>query len=136
MVTANVYPKGVKYVLSDHFVSTDFDCKCSVCTTTIIHPLLIERLETLRGLLLRPILITSGYRCKDYQADLASRGYDTAKGTSTHELGEAADIKAGTLFGTDLTIQAENAGFTSIGTGFKWVHVDLRPGKRRWSYKY
>lgn len=123
--------------ISDHFTVKEFLCKCGACSTCIIDSDLVKRLESLRVLIGAPIRINSGYRCQAYQDALRLQGYETSQGPSTHTLGQAADIECQhlPLIGVELEALARQAGFTSVGVAPIWVHVDLRPGYRRWSYK-
>jgi len=86
-----------------------------------------------------PFRVTSGFRCAEYQLDLKSRGYETARGVSPHEKGVAGDISVSndstrwkiidSLFGV---------GFNRIGIGSNFVHADRdldRNSNRIWYYK-
>lgn len=129
------YPKSKKIPLSAHFDSSEFDCGCSHCKETWIEQCLVERLESLRDVLGCPILINSGYRCGHHQGELRERGYPTAKGKSTHEMGMAADITTGRHNSDQLEDAARKAGFKAVGIGDGWVHVDSRDDcERKWTY--
>lgn len=131
------YPKGSDVNLSSNFHLREFSCPCNACTETKIDSDLITKLEAMRAVGQAPFRITSGYRCAWHQDDLRRRGYDTAVGTSEHELGRAADvIRADTrATGVELEKWARTAGFKAVGVGWDWVHVDLRTDKeRRWFY--
>lgn len=129
------YDKRDRKSLSLHFSSNEFNCPCSDCKETLVSDTLVERLEKMRVDLGVQLHVTSGYRCKGYQEQLRLRGYETATGISQHELGNAADISNGVLRGDELAEAAEKAGFTCIGVGKTWCHLDVRPGPKRWSYK-
>jgi len=96
---------------------------------------LVERLDKLCELKRGKVSITSGYRCANKQEQLRLAGYETAKGVSQHELGRAADITDGVTPGVELEELARAAGFESVGVGKLWIHVDMRVGHRRWTYK-
>jgi uncharacterized protein YcbK (DUF882 family) len=128
------YPKGSRDKVGKHFVAREFDCACSNCSYTFIDPGLVARLDRLRDLLGARVVITSGYRCDWYQANLKERGHETSKGRSTHQDGRAADIRSDERSGSDLAVFAAEAGFTSIGVARSWIHVDMRDGLRRWGY--
>ena len=128
------YAKGSHEKVSDHFLVSEFDCKCPQCTITLILPELIAKLEDIRVVIGIPLKINSGYRCEHYQEELRLQGFETAKGISTHSLGAAADISANGYTGAQLEAVASKAGFKSIGVGKSFVHVDLRDKERRWSY--
>lgn len=128
------YNKGEIKQLSPNFSLHEFECPCSDCKQTILDNELIKKLESMRGILGSKLTITSGYRCPNYQQQLRLRGYETAKGPSTHSQGKAADITNGVSLGGELEEAARKAGFESVGVGRNWCHVDLRPGFRRWLY--
>ncbi len=91
----------------------------------------------MREALRKPLAITSGYRCHAYQQELKARGYETAVGVSQHELGRAADLVCPDLTGEELARTARACGFKAVGTGRKFIHVDLRADKERaWNYSY
>lgn len=119
--------------LSQHFSSTDFDCKCSriQCSSTLISDTLIDGLEVLWKIS-GALTINSGFRCSSHNLEVGG------KANSQHPLGQAADIKSNlNLSGRKLAEDAEcvsafNMG--GIGTGEDWVHVDVRGYKARWKY--
>jgi uncharacterized protein YcbK (DUF882 family) len=81
------------------------------------------------------VFITSGFRCKERQEKIRGLKIKTAKATSTHELGGAADITIPGLPGKVLEAMAEEAGFEAVGVSQTFIHVDTRKGKRRrWTY--
>lgn len=119
--------------ISEHFKVKEFFCKCKECSETLIDSELILRLERMRALT-GPLSITSGYRCQAYQDALRKAGFETATGVSQHTLGRAADVLNGVMLGAELEDCARKAGFEAVGVGRTWVHVDLRPGPKRWFY--
>ncbi len=95
---------------------------------------LVQKLEILREKVGKPIKVTSGYRCSDYQRLLRGNGLETAAGKSSHEVGDAADI----VISGDRTrfLWFVQMLFKAIGDGGSWIHVDLRKDKvRRWAYR-
>ncbi len=131
------YTKGSSARVGRHFKAHEFDCPCTHCEGTSIDPELVKLLDKLRDALRSPIQITSAYRCDWYQSDLKRRGYETAKGLSTHQMGQAADLLSGSLTGAELEAAARKVGFRAVGVGKKFVHVDMRSDKdRRWKYTY
>lgn len=133
--------KSKTVIFTPHFYSYEFECPCDSrsCRVQKISIELLKRLQHLRDTLGLPLRINSGYRCKTYQEKLRKRGYKTAKKTSQHSLGKAADV--GILGGHSVTkrmkkflVEAEVL-FEAIGIGSKFLHLDLRTGKkRRWYY--
>ncbi len=134
-----LYKKGSRTKISTNFNSSEFDCSCDQCTTTLVDPTLIVLLEAMRAILNTPIKIDSGYRCKHKQDMLRLLGYETATGISTHQLGKAADISNGVALGHELEDAARRAGFKAVGKASTWIHVDTRGQddgrERRWTYK-
>lgn len=133
-----VWPRGLRVQVSPYFSNVEFECPCGKCGDQRIAIDLVNKLSDVRHELGRPIKVTSGYRCHNYQLDLAARGYETATGTSQHELGRAADITCpGAMlhdFAKMLVLCEEQ--FMAIGEGLSFLHVDLRTDKpgRRWYY--
>lgn len=123
------YEKHSDEHLSQNFGSDEFDCKCSgLCRETIIDPVLIERLQDMRNAIGKPIRINSGYRCAKWNAKQGG------KTNSQHLFGKAADIQVSGLTGKELAAYARKSGFTAIGIGDDWIHVDTRNGKYDWRY--
>lgn len=95
---------------------------------------LINNLEAVRQAYGQSISVHSGYRCAAHQADLAAQGYETAKGISQHQLGNAADLAATNMAAFVPLIEAR---FKAVGLARTWLHCDLRDDKeRRWTYKH
>lgn len=132
------YKKGSKDALGVYFTAREFDCPCQKCTETIIDPELVNRLESMRVSIGKPLRINSGYRCSNYQTELRLRGYETSTGPSQHELGRAVDVMRADSqsIGLELEKEARKAGFKAVGVGSSWIHCDLRDDVvRRWEYK-
>lgn len=111
-------------------------CKCSFpeCKEQRISKDLIDKLEKVRLEVNQPLIITSAYRCTDHQASLRASGVNTVVAKkSTHELGDAVDVvpKDKKMEGFE-DICAKQ--FDSIGLAKNFLHLDTRPGKRRWNY--
>ena len=121
--------------ISQNFKSGEFTCNCGQCKESFIDSDLLARLESVRFQYGHGLIITSGYRCSMYQGQLRKRGYETAVGTSQHELGMAVDIRPAAQgdFAALLPILERN--FQAIGVGKTFYHVDMRSDKqRRWTY--
>lgn len=135
-MTVGRYPKGSEKPAGEHFKAYEFDCPCEHCYYTLIDEILVSFLDALRRIVDTPIKITSGYRCDRYQYNLSLRGYETAKGISTHQVGKAADIQVKGYSGVALESPARSAGFRAVGVGSNFVHVDTRGDKdRAWTYR-
>ena len=112
-----------------YFRYEEFDSPDEPGSGSNMDPEFLRMLDEARHTSGIPYKITSGYRTKEYQADLRKRGYPTAR-NSAHLSGFAADIAATTseqrmriLHGLVL------AKFNRIGISRTFVHVDDDPGK-------
>ena len=133
-----IWNKNESGKLTPNFNLEEFQCQCSYpeCVEQKASVELMDRLERVRGNAGFPLAITSGFRCAAHQKALAETpGVETAVGLSQHELGNAADVRCNSLTGAELTLKAQDI-FTSLGVARRFVHMDLRPGYRRWSYSY
>ena len=117
-----------------NFKRSEVECKCG-CGGVPTNRLMLA-LEMLRFEYDRPMIITSGYRCKEHNEKVGG-----AK-NSPHMLGLAVDVKVRGTDAYDLVRIAINIGFTGIGINQKgknrFVHLDIMPeGANRpmiWSY--
>ena len=122
--------------LSAHVSTHEFRCRCLACRdkTGPVHvsPDLIQVLEAIRDYAGFPLVIASGYRCKDHNA--AMGGADD----SAHLRGEAADIKIVSSHQRFKIIEAAMlAGVSRMGFGSKFLHVDVSvrlPQEIFWDY--
>ncbi len=122
-----VFSKSGDERLSANFSLREFHCRCHSgrCHMTLVHPRLVESLQTLRELLARPLLLSSGYRCISYNRIVGGRA------RSYHTRGMAADVLC--PHPEHLEELAEQVGgIPSIGgIGIyplrRFVHLDVRP---------
>ena len=124
--------------LSDHFSSSEFVCQCGCGYGTNpgdVSEALLEILEDMREVIQRPIIITSGCRCRYHNRVVNGAVH------SRHVTGEAADI--GVLGGReryDVEKAAYEAGAFGVGKANTFIHVDCHPGSSQcprpsaWSY--
>lgn len=113
------------------FSAKELSCKCGGrhCRGEYFHnPEFLDALERLRIAAGRPLVVTSGRRCRGHNAAVkgASR--------SQHMLAIAVDIS---LFGhdrQDIVNAALKAGFTGIGFGSSFLHLDWRPTRTAFHY--
>lgn len=123
------YKRGEKRKLTKNFDQSEFDCKgdrrcCSCgCKETKLDSKLVRKLQVLRGLLGKPIVINSGYRCATHNA--CQNGAKRSK----HMEGRAADIRVsdGSVSPSALAKKAQELGFGCIGLYDDRIHVDTRP---------
>ena len=114
-------------IIAPHFNLSEFACPC--CQKVMIHPLLLLKLMALRDVLERPVYITSGYRCYNYNRKVGGVA------NSYHCIGLAADIQVKDINLIELLAYAEEIDFIGIGFYEKkhFLHLDVRPTKRsRW----
>ena len=118
---------GVK--LSTHFYREEFACSCNSCGRDTVDVELIELLEDILTHFNRAVTVTSGHRCKAFNAEIGG-----AK-DSQHLYGRAADIIVSEV--SPVVVVAFINGLYpdkyGIGTYSKWVHVDTRNTKARWN---
>jgi len=114
-------------IIAPHFNLSEFACPC--CQKVMIHPLLLLKLMALRDVLERPVFITSGYRCSNYNRKVGGVA------NSYHCIGMAADIQVKDINLIELLAYAEEIDFSGIGFYEKkhFLHLDVRPTQRtRW----
>lgn len=113
--------------IAPHFRLSEFACPC--CRQVILHPLLLKKLSKLREIINRPVYITSGYRCPEFNLKVGGIK------TSYHLLGLAADVRVEGMSVFELLEYAESIEFSGIGFYEKknFLHLDVRPTKNtRW----
>ncbi len=113
--------------VAQYFHLDEFQCPC--CLQVILHPLLLQKLNSLRNKIGNPIIVTSGYRCTVHNREVGG-----VKG-SYHLFGMAADIYAPKISLKELLKSAEEIGFSGIGYYLEnnFLHLDIRPaGPARW----
>lgn len=103
----------------------------------MMDELFIETLDIARDIYGYPMIINSGFRTIDHNQKLKEMGYKVAK-NSSHLLGLAADIHCVDSKKRFLLIEALlDAGFTRIGIGDTFIHVDGDTDKAQcviWTY--
>ncbi|ABO49056.1 Peptidase M15A [Desulforamulus reducens MI-1] len=110
--------------LSAHFAETELACRC--CGKLVIHLELVYKLEDLRRLLDKPVLVNSGYRCPTNNRAVGGVV------NSFHSKGMAADIRVPRMAVKEIAHLAEKVGFGGIGIYASQVHVDVRDYRTRW----
>lgn len=112
--------------LSQHFTSQEFACGCANCQgqPSAREPMnykFVKRLQVMREIFGQAMVISSGYRCPEH-----NRAVGGVAG-SYHVRGRAADISlASSADRYELLGAAIKAGFTGIGIGATFLHVDDR----------
>lgn len=118
------------------FKMSEFACPC--CGEAKMSRLFLDKLQTVRSKYGKPIYITSGYRCPEYNDEISSTG----KG-GPHTTGKAADIWVVGHDAHALLYWAFREGFSGVGVNQKganderFVHIDMleeEPRPNVWSY--
>lgn len=115
----------VNMQLSKDFHYDEMACRCpdSECAgkQMEVDEALIEKLQRMRDLLGRPLVVTSGLRCPEHNAKIGGHR------DSEHLHGRAADLAihhSAERF--QLAQFAFGLGFRGIGIGQGFIHVDTR----------
>lgn len=108
--------------LSPHFSRYEFNQRRAPLETDqiVVDPSLIYRLEALRALVNKPIVVHSGYRTEAYNKSVGGAEH------SQHLHGKAADISVAGITPEELAVFAKQAGFTFIKIYPGHLHVDVR----------
>jgi uncharacterized protein YcbK (DUF882 family) len=99
-------PEINKIYVSPHFKLSEFQSPDT--KEVMVHPALVQKLETMRNMLNVPIYVTSGYRTPEHNA--AVHGHPN----SQHMRGEAADIRIPGVPIEKIKKVATEVGFTHI----------------------
>lgn len=112
--------------ISKNFKLYEFQCKDGNGVVKI-DSVLVDKLQELRDLIGKPVIINSAYRTPEYNKKVGGSP------NSQHLLGKAADIRVNGLTPKQLANYCEKIGFGGIGIYKTFVHVDTRQGKARWN---
>jgi zinc D-Ala-D-Ala carboxypeptidase len=105
--------------MAKYFTADEFRCKCG-CGEVKVNDRLLDLLDKVREMYGKPMMVTSGYRCPTYNAQVG--GVDG----SAHTKGTAADISCS--FGNDrfrMVKAALAVGCLRIGIGKDFIHMDV-----------
>ncbi|MCK4900812.1 MAG: DUF882 domain-containing protein [Anaerolineales bacterium] len=105
----------------------EFACKCGCGFDTADYGL-VRLLEQVRIHFDRPVTITSGCRCPEYNASPDVGGSER----SQHLYGRAADIQVAGIEPKDVADFLETCGAPGLGRYSTFTHVDSRDGHARW----
>jgi len=101
-----------------YFETSEFACPC--CKKVAVSGWLIHQLNKVREALGKPMIITSGYRCKKHNGKVGG------KKNSAHLRGTAADIKCSSAHDRYLIVKyAYEVGFKRIGKYDDFIHLDV-----------
>lgn len=110
--------------MSDHFQPQEFWCHCGRADCNGKRdpsPDLVKKLENMRLLFMRPLIINSGIRCP--AENLAAGGVDG----SEHLTGEAADLACLDSRNRYDMLHAAFTVFKRVGVGVGFIHVGVSP---------
>jgi len=116
--------------LTKNFHIDEFRCRCG-CGRAEVQQKFVEKLQRLRNLCRRPIIIVSGYRCSDYNRKIGGHP------NSYHCQGLAADIYSPDILPPQLYEYIERMNFEGVGYNkFRfYIHVDIGPDRyARWHH--
>jgi len=124
-------------IVVKYFKISEFDCPLEKDSGNNMDIGFILKLDKCRELAGIPFKITSGYRSKEYNESLLKKGYKASK-NSAHLKGLAADISVKNSGDRYKIIQsALRVGFTRIGVGKNFIHLDTDINKSQdviWHY--
>jgi len=136
----DVPPDEPRVELKSGYITKNFrrdEFACKHCQRNEIKESFVRQLQVARDVLDMPMIITSGYRCPEHNQALVDAG--SAVEESAHVKGIAADIRCGGADKRFKLIEALlEAGFSRIGIGFNFVHVDAdesKPQESCWVYQ-
>lgn len=115
--------------LSKHFDRTEFACQCGEgCGFDTVDAELLQRLEDLRAAFGRPVIVSSGCRCRHHNDAIGGASQ------SQHLTGKAADIYIHNRRPEEIRDWFDARFPTRYGLGCytSWVHIDVRREKARW----
>lgn len=127
-----------RWKLFPNFEPHEFACKCGSCDESSglnVSFSTMVRLQRLRNVCDFPFVITSGYRCINHPVEAKK-----VNGGGTHYLGHGFDIKATPAEQEIIEREALKLGFTGIGRGSTFIHLDdyagddIRPRPAKWAY--
>lgn len=122
--------------ISKYFSRNEFTCNCG-CGFSTVDIKLIEVLQTLRYKFNKPVTITSGCRCLEYNEvaqKTANSNYIPYSSKSKHMQGIAADIVVEMVSASDVYRYLDLVYSHTLGLGKydEFTHIDVRSKKTRW----
>jgi len=106
----------------NNFSREEFACNC--CGANDIKDELIDRLQIVREMYGKPMRINSGHRCEQANRAAGSRS------TSSHVIGEAADIGCTNSSERDKLVGYLRTQFQRMGIHKQFIHVDISDIKK------
>ena len=119
-------------ITAQYFKESEFKRCTPPCSLQDMNQSTMKRLDYARMIAGIPFVINSAYRTLEYEK---AHG---RKGTSSHTLGRAVDIRCNTDENRFKIVGAlQQAGFNRIGIGKTYIHVDDSPKHKPnviWTY--
>jgi uncharacterized protein YcbK (DUF882 family) len=112
-------------LISEHFSRSEFSCACG-CGRDTVDAALLTILEKIRTHFDRPVHITSGHRCEDYNRQVGGSS------NSQHLHGRAADIVVQGIPASLVQELCEDLNVPGLGKYETFTHIDTRSGHARW----
>lgn len=111
--------------LSPHFNRDEFACKCG-CGRDTVDVRLLQLCEAVRAFVQNPVVVTSGFRCEEYN--------DRVGGSkeSQHKEGKAADLLVDNPKEVFAYLDRRYPNRYGFGLYEDFIHVDCRGRKARW----
>lgn len=120
-----------------NFQPAELACKCNgrFCDHSYWHDEeFLDALQELRLAMDCPLRINSGHRCEEWNA-MVGGAVPTATSPGSWHLRIAVDIALGNIDRRwRLHTWAVDCGFTGIGFGLMFLHLDRRPKRASWDY--
>ena len=117
--------------LSKNFSRLEVQCPCG-CGANLINPFLVEKLQKVRNIIGRPIVITSGVRCEFYNTSIKA-SMNSSHIPDSYGMGNAVDIACTNSKDRYELVELSQKFFNRIGIsggsygGF--VHLDVDRSK-------
>lgn len=124
MANIKKYKKGDNIKLSPNFHLSEYECKCSNCSETLVDMDHVVKLQQLRHDLGSSITITSAYRCPSHNKAVGGVL------NSQHQIGTATDIQISGMDPSEVQDACES--FDGLGRYDSFTHVDSRGSFARW----
>ena len=119
-----------------NFSEAEFACKCG-CGRADMDPEFMGWLQSVRDKLAAPMMITSGFRCPDYNEQVSNTGRG-----GPHTTGKACDVGVRAAAALALIKVATAMDVHGLGTSQKgphlsrFLHLDRCIANRPWVWSY
>jgi uncharacterized protein YcbK (DUF882 family) len=117
------------YDQESYFTTGEFACKCDCGFGSVesdISPKLIEKLNIIRTLYGKPMVVTSGARCEEYNASIGGKKKSAHLPHFWTGQCRAVDIKVTSSYDRfKLLDLALKIGFKRIGLAKTFIHLDV-----------